>query len=138
MTEHSIDASKEQRIDKWLHFSCLFKTRSKATKACEERRVKVNGKTTKPSKVIRPGDELTIRYPNGKYVNYDVLDICHRNIPKSKARTLYNVQEPEVSEKAKELYKLFNKSIQTPKRKYKGRPTKRERRQMEKVKGKIG
>jgi ribosome-associated heat shock protein Hsp15 len=126
------DTDAEQRLDKWLHVSCLFKTRSQATKACEQRRIKVNGETAKPAKTIKPGDELTIRYPNGQYVNFDILGVAHKNLPKKLARDLYNMHTQELSDKDIELLQLLKQTSPT-RPKYKGRPTKKERRELNKV-----
>ena len=128
----------DQRVDRWLHHVCLFKTRSQAAKACEERRVKVNGDTIKPSKSIHTDDTVTIRYPNGRFVDYRVLALAPRNIPKKDAREHYEMQEREISEETRQLMQLFNSSVQVEKRKYKGRPTKKERRKMSRFKSTTG
>ncbi|MBN1542552.1 hypothetical protein JW992_10430 [candidate division KSB1 bacterium] len=119
-----------QRIDRWLHHVCLFKTRSQATKACEARQVKVNGETIKAAKNIRINDTVTIRYPNGRFIDYRVLGLAPKSIPKKTARELYDLCEREMSEETRELVKLFNASIKPIKRKFKGRPTKKERRRL--------
>lgn len=120
-----------QRIDRWLHHVCLFKTRTQAARACEERRVKVNGETIKAAKNIRPGDQVTIRYPNGRFVDYQILALAPKSMPKQQARECYDTQERQVSEEMRELLQLFNASYKPVKSKYKGRPTKRERRTMD-------
>ncbi|MBN1560304.1 hypothetical protein JW998_08640 [candidate division KSB1 bacterium] len=130
------DRFASQRIDKWLHISCLFKTRSKAARACEERRIKVNGVIARPATLVKGGDELTIRRANGQFVNMKILAISERNVSSKEAKCLYEVEALQLSEEAKELMELFSGSITYERPKYKGRPTKKERRKMEKFRSK--
>jgi len=123
-----------QRIDKWLNIACLFKTRSKAARACDDRRIKVNGLVAKPAVHVKSGDELTIKMPGGKFVNIKILAISFRNVSAKDAKHLYKVEELQLSEEAKELMELFPQTVTYHKPKYKGRPTKKERRKMEKHK----
>jgi ribosome-associated heat shock protein Hsp15 len=123
-----------QRVDKWLNIACLFKTRSKASKACEERRIKVNGVVAKPATNIKAGDELTVKTAGGKFVNLKILALSHRNVSAKDAKSLYEVEELDLSEEAKELMELFSQAVTYHKPKYKGRPTKKERRKLEKLK----
>ena len=128
------DTKGTQRIDKWLNYSCLFKTRSKATRACDERRIKINGAVAKPATLVQTGDELTIKTPGGKFVNMKILAVVHRNVSAKDARLLYEIEELELSDEAKELMELYSQTITYEKPKYKGRPTKKERRKMERFK----
>lgn len=128
------DIITTQRIDKWLNIACLFKTRSKAGKACEERRVKVNGAVAKPATLVKSGDEITLKTPGGQFVNLQVLAISHRNISAKDAKSLYKIKELELSDEAKELMEFFSQAVTYDKPKYKGRPTKKERRKLEKFK----
>lgn len=128
------DINGTQRIDKWLNYACLFKTRSKATKACEDRRIKINGDVAKPAHSVKAGDELTIKTPNGKFVKMQVLAVVYRNISSKDAKLLYKVEELQLSDEAKELIELFDQAVTYHKPKYKGRPTKKERRTLDKFK----
>ncbi|MBN2411895.1 RNA-binding S4 domain-containing protein [candidate division KSB1 bacterium] len=120
-----------QRLDKWLNISCLFKTRAQATKACDDRKIKVNGEVAKPAKMIKAGDVLTIKNKNGTFINYTVTGLAFKNVSAKDARTLYIKEEIKLSDEAKELMALHYKSIKKIKPKYKGRPTKKERRKMD-------
>lgn len=131
--EHSPEA-KTIRLDKWLKLSRLFKTRALATRACEEGRVKVNDERSKPARLIKIGDEITIK-AHSKYRTFDVVDIVYKSISNKDAKNLYNEHRTEVSEEAKDLYQLLQQWDVDGKRKYKGRPTKKERRDIDKLKG---
>ncbi len=128
------DTQASQRIDKWLNFACLFKTRSKATKACEDRRIKINDLVAKPAHPVKAGDRITVKTPGGKFVNMTVKAVVFKNIPAKDAKMLYEVEDLQLSEEAKELMELFSQAVTYHKPKYKGRPTKKERRQIDKFK----
>ena len=131
MSEQTSLQETQQRIDLWLHHVCLLKTRSQSTRACNERRIKVNGDTAKPSKMIAVGDTVTIRYPNGRFVDFKVLALALKNISRKQAREYYEIQELELSEETRDLMRIFNESFKKTRPKYKGRPTKKERRKLE-------
>lgn len=83
MTESAI------RIDLWLWYARLFKSRSLAAKAVKGSRFRINKRVvTKPSQTIRPGDVLT--FPKGDDVCIiEVVQIGARRGPPSEARGLY-------------------------------------------------
>jgi len=126
--------SKPIRLDKWLKISRLFKTRALATRACDDGKVKVNDQKSKPARMIKVGDKITIKRKS-KYRALDVLEIVHKSISNKDAKLLYHENIPEISEKSKELYELLQDWDKEGKRKYKGRPTKKERRNIEKLRG---
>ena len=123
-----------QRLDKWLNISCLFKTRAQATKACDDRKVKVNGDVAKPAKMIKAGDVLTIKNKNGTFINYTVTALAFKNVSAKEAKNLYTKEEIELTDEAREMMELHYKSLKKLKPKYKGRPTKKERRKMDNLK----
>jgi len=125
------DSHPTQRLDKWLKIARLFKTRALATEACEERRIKVNGHVAKPAKDIKPGDRLTIRMTGGHYLDLEVIQLCMRSISAALAKELYVVHEREMSQQERELLQLYAQAVKQAKPKYKGRPTKKERRRIE-------
>ncbi|WP_236566798.1 RNA-binding S4 domain-containing protein [Nocardia sp. CY41] len=60
--ESGIQSSATQaRVDSWTWAVRLFKTRSAAAEACRGGHVRVNGATAKPAQPVRPGDEVRIR-----------------------------------------------------------------------------
>lgn len=135
MPEPESGASKKKiRLDKWLKLSCLFKTRAAAAKACEAGKVKVNSARVKPAQMLCIGDRVTIKR-RSKYHNYEVLDIVYKNVSRKDARLLYKEETVDIPEESKELYELLQEWDRQGKRKYKGRPTKKERRDLDKLKG---
>lgn len=136
MTETNSNDDKSLRLDKWLKVSRLFKTRANAARACSDGGVKVNEQKAKASRLVKIGDEITIR-TRGKYRTYDVADIIEKNVSKADAKSLYDEHTPDIPDDAKELVEMLQKWDRKGKRKYKGRPTKKERRQLDKFKGGI-
>ena len=123
------------RLDRWLMAARFYKTRTQAAKACEGRKVKVNGISAKPHKFLHIADKLTIHH-HGRYRNIDVLALAQRGLPPVEARKLYHEEEKQViSEGEREMLTFIQKSIKKFQPKFKGRPTKKERRQIEKLKG---
>ena len=122
------------RLDRWLMAARFYKTRTRAASACEGRKVKVNGQTAKPHKFLHVGDELTVHH-RGRYRNVKILGLAQRGLPPKAARELYHEDIREPSEEEKELMTLFRQSEKKYKPKFKGRPTKKERRDLEKLKG---
>lgn len=128
------ETEKTIRLDKWLKISRIYKTRALAVRACEEGKVKVNNNKAKPARMIKIGDQITIRVRN-KYRSFDVVEIVYKSISNKDAKFLYVEHTPKLSEESKELYELLQEWDRAGKRKYKGRPTKKERRTLEKLRG---
>ncbi|MFQ5641863.1 MAG: RNA-binding S4 domain-containing protein [bacterium] len=126
--------SKKIRLDKWLKISRIYKTRAIAARACEDSKVKVNDQKAKPARVIQIGDRITIKV-RSKYRMFDVLDIVQKNVSNKDAKLLYHEYIPEIPEESKELYELLQEWDRDGKRKFKGRPTKKERRDLDKLRG---
>ena len=111
------------RLDKWLKFSRICKTRALALRACEAGKVKVNDVKAKPARMIQVGDQLTIKF-RSKYRKIDVLGIVQKNITNKDAKSLYYEHIPQFSEEEKELNELLQEWDKAAKRQGKGRPTK--------------
>lgn len=77
------------RIDKWLWFARFFKSRSAATDAVAGGRVHVGGERVKPSREIRPGDQLTITREELRF-EVIVAGIPSRRGPAAEAATHYS------------------------------------------------
>lgn len=120
------------RIDKWLWAARFFKTRSLAADAVEKGRVRIGGATVKPSKDVRVGDSVEIQIEQVLW-QLEVLGICDVRGPASVAQTLY----AETSEgREKRLAEQDRrKTYREPAASMHGRPTKRDRRVIDKLSG---
>ena len=129
--------TEKMRLDKWLKITRLFKTRSRAVEACNGRHVKVNGKTAKPSQMIKLSDTISIQHPN-RNRTFDVSGLAEKSVSAIVARELYVEHLPKIAEDSAEMMELFLKLDSKRRRelKGKGRPTKHDRRKLEKLKGK--
>lgn len=119
------------RVDKWLWAARFFKTRSQASEAVDGGHVEVNGERAKPAKQIRLGDELRIRIHQYTYV-VRVRGLIERRGPASVAQTMYE----ESADSRAERERLAEQRRLAPAPAYEegGRPTKRDRRDMSRVK----
>ncbi|MBN2102662.1 RNA-binding S4 domain-containing protein [bacterium] len=123
---------EETRLDRWLMAARFYKTRSQAADACNGRKVKVNGKTAKPHKIIRKGDEITIHH-HDRYRDIKVLELADRGLPPALAHELYHEEEKiRLTENDIEFIRKMQKLEHRNRLKYKGRPTKKRRRDMDK------
>ena len=118
------------RIDKWLWAARFFKTRSLAADAVECGKALVNGARVKPAKLLAAGDTLTLRLGPYQYV-IEVLALSDKRGPATEAQKLY--QETEESRLRREVLALELKAQPEPTA-HEGRPTKRDRREIEKFK----
>jgi ribosome-associated heat shock protein Hsp15 len=81
------------RLDLWLDVACLFKTRAEAQRACRGGKVEVNGRSTKPHRLLKIGDEIRItRGPRKQIVL--VQGLAERHLPRTEARALYEDRTP--------------------------------------------
>lgn len=114
------------RVDKWLWAARFFKSRSLAAAACDGGKVDVKRVSAKPAKLIRPGDTLRITLRDGKKI-IKVLALAERRGPALRAQLLYEDLTPPPPPEP----------VPTPPPVYRprgsGRPTKRERRLLERL-----
>src|ERR1044071_6351277 len=111
------------RIDLWLKYVCLVKHRGDATEICKGGHVKINGQRVKPAATVREGD--VIEMVLGERFRRVVVSLLpHAQAAKELARTMY-VDETPVQEKV-DVVTAISRDRGT------GRPTKKERREMEK------
>lgn len=116
------------RVDKWLWAARFFKTRSLASDAVSGGKVRINGATTKPARDIKVGDKLEIANSETRWV-VTVQALSDKRGPAPEARLLY--EETPESVAAREAERDARKFIQDPAADLHGRPTKRDRRQMD-------
>ena len=123
------DNVEKYRIDKWLFAARFFKTRSLAADAIERGRVTLNAHRVKPAKVVAVGDMLTIRIGNIQYV-IKVLALSNQRGSATQAQQLYS--ETDESREQREILATRLKAQPQPFF-TKGRPTKRDRREIERL-----
>jgi ribosome-associated heat shock protein Hsp15 len=117
------------RIDKWLWAARFYKTRSLASDAVDAGKALVNGQRAKPAKTLKPGDELQIRAHGVEYT-VKVLALSDRRGPAPQAALLY--EETAESKRKRQEAKLTRVPLE-PAAIIRGRPTKKARRQLQKL-----
>lgn len=123
--------SDSQRIDKWLYFTRFVKTRAAAQEMIAGGHVAVNDeKVLKASREIKAGDELNILRGSVRFF-VRVTGFAERRVGASVAQTLYEqMQEPEnLAPPPKKAFECRAAGS--------GRPTKRDRRAINRLKGKF-
>ncbi len=122
---------EEVRIDKWLWAVRIFKTRTIASDACKKGRVMIDRVAVKPSRNVRVGDVIDVRKPPVTF-SFKVLGLADKRMgAKLVTRFMENVTPPDQYEML-ELNKIsgfVNRQQGT------GRPTKKERRDLEQFTG---
>ena len=118
------------RIDKWLWASRFYKTRSSAQQAIEGGKVRLNGERTKPSKDVKAGDRLSISI--GAYDwHITILKVSSNRGSAPVARLLYEEDEQSRKQREDAIAKRRVTFEPAVARKGEGRPTKRDRRDLE-------
>ena len=131
--EMTPDQTPKVRLDKWLWAARFFKTRSLAATAIDTGKVEVNGERAKRAKQLQAGDSVSIRL--GPYTHQvDVLGLSEQRGPATQAATLY-AETPE-SIKARELLREQMKAAVPAFGYDSGKPTKKDRRALEKLRRK--
>ncbi len=115
------------RIDKYLWCTRYFKTRNLASGACRKGHVKVNGQAVKPSREVYPQDKIELRK---EQINYEirVLDLPSSRVG-AKLVNLY--REDNTPASAFEHNELLRQTKEYYRKKGSGRPTKKDRRDLE-------
>ena len=126
------DSVPRTRVDKWLWAARFFKHRSAATEAIDGGKVKLNGLATKPSREIKPGDRVDITIGEDTRTVM-VCAIADKRGTATVAHTLY--EETAESMEARERARELRKFAATPGADLHGRPTKRDRRRIDRFGG---
>ncbi|BFM23911.1 ribosome-associated heat shock protein Hsp15 [Microbacterium testaceum] len=121
------DAPTTARVDAWLWAVRVYKTRSAATTACRAGHVRVNGERAKAAQPIRPGDELRVRIQG-----FDRILVVKKTIAKRVgaalvAESVDDRTPPPPSKESMPFVPVRDRGA--------GRPTKRDRRDIEKLRG---
>lgn len=118
------------RVDKWLWAARFFKTRSLASDAVGGGKVRLNGAPTKPAREVKAGDRLEIHNSETRW-EVVVRALSEKRGPAPEARLLY--EETPASIAAREAEQQRRKVEHEPAAEIHGRPTKRDRRQMDRL-----
>ena len=120
------------RLDKWLWAARFFKTRGLASEAIAGGKVQVNGDRAKRARPLQVGDEIRVRL--GPYEHHVVVRaLSAQRGPASVAAELYEERPESVA--AREAMALQLKTLHAAFVPDKGRPTKRDRREIDRMRG---
>lgn len=117
----------EARLDKWLWAARIFKTRSIAADACKNGRVTIGGVKQKASKMIKEGDVIEVRKPPITY-SFKVLKAIQNRVG---AKLVPEVLENVTAKEQLELLEMNRISGFVGRARGTGRPTKKERRELD-------
>ena len=117
----------EARIDKWMWAVRIFKTRTIAAEACKKGRISINGALAKAARTVKRGDVIQVRKPPITY-SFKVLQAIEKRVgAKLVSEMMENVTTPDQYE----LLEMSHISGFIDRAKGAGRPTKKDRRNLE-------
>lgn len=114
---------ERHRVDSWLKYVCLIRQRSDAAEACRGGHVKINGQSAKPAANLKEGDVVELLIGN-HYRRVVVKGVPEAQVSRELARTMYADETPKLE---------LGPAIDVSRRRGSGRPTKKERREIEKL-----
>ena len=121
-------SSDSIRVDKWLWAARVFKTRSLASTACDGGKVDINAEAAKPARRVRAGDRIEVSLPRGRRRILKVVAIGDRRGSAEAARALFEDLTPPEPPRTRQAPPPFREPGA-------GRPTKRQRREIERLRG---
>ena len=120
---------KKVRIDKWLWSVRIFKSRSMATDACKSGKIHIEDTRIKPSYLVTVGEIVNVK-KNGFDLTYKVVDLIEKRVSAVLAEPCYeNLTPAEEMNKYKDWF--IGKAAPERRERGAGRPTKRERREID-------
>jgi len=119
----------ELRIDKYLWAVRIYKTRTIAAEACSKGQIIINGMTVKPSHHVVPEEVILVRKPP-IIRSYKVVKLLHNRLSAEKVKEYVIETTPEEEFRKLDLTRLQKNAIRD---KGTGRPTKKDRRQIERL-----
>ena len=117
----------EVRIDKWMWATRIFKTRTIAAEACKKGRIMIGGVTIKPSRMIKVGDVIQVRKPPITF-SFKVIGLIENRVG---AKLVPNYLENVTTPDQYEILEMNRISGFVNRAKGLGRPTKKDRRELE-------
>ncbi len=132
----SAQQPSRMRLDKWLWAARFFKTRQLASEAINGGKVHLNDQRTKPGKEVKPGDRLRIHKGSLEW-DVRVAGLNRQRRPATEAASLYTEDDASRLERQRrtELQRAVRAQTGPPTR---GRPSKRDRRNLDRFTGKTG
>ena len=121
------------RIDKWLWSVRIFKSRTIATDACKAGKVKINGEAVKPSHMLGEGEIVWVK-KEGFHFQYRAVQLIEKRVGAPIALACYEDITPEAEKKKYEDWFQNGTPVVEKREKGAGRPTKKERREMDEFK----
>jgi ribosome-associated heat shock protein Hsp15 len=121
--------SEGVRVDKWLHVARAFKTRSLATRACQLSRVRVNGVEVKPHRELKLGDRVEVEVTSDWTRVLVVRELAEKTLAKADVPRLFEDLSPPRPGPDPYLRALRRPPV--AREKGAGRPTKKERREID-------
>jgi len=117
------------RIDQWLHAVRIVKTRSSAAAACRGGHVRINGAVAKPSSLVKVGDHVEARVNQRERI-VDVTNLISKRVDATTAAGCFDDHSPPPPEREDTFHTPFAVRDRGA-----GRPTKRDRRRIDRVRG---
>ena len=118
------------RIDKWLWSVRIFKSRTLATDACKAGKVRIKGEQVKPSYLMVVGEEVTVK-KEGFNFEFKALQLIEKRVGAPIAQTCYTDITPAEEKSKYDAWFLNGMPANEKRERGTGRPTKRERRELD-------
>ncbi len=125
-----VEEEKTVRMDKWLWAARLFKTRALAVDAIKGGKVKINGQAIKPSREVKEGDVIQVQIEQLHKV-VQVMLVIHNRVPAKQLKEVYADLTPAEEYERIDFMRAYKAEYRD---RGAGRPTKKERRQIERLK----
>ncbi len=135
MNSKQMTTETRVRIDKWLWAARFYKTRALAVEALDGGKILVNGEKVKRARLVGPGDEVRVRMGPFEHI-VSVMAVSEKRGSAAIAATLFD-EMPE-SKKAREVMAAHVRAMNSGTGYETGRPSKKERREIEKFRRTVG
>lgn len=131
MSDNIQEQSRRVRLDKWLWAARFYKTRGLSADAIDAGKIEVNGDRAKRARLVQAGDKVRIRIGPYEHV-ITIKDVSERRGSAPIAQALY--EEDAESRKAREVMAAHVRAMNANTGYESGRPTKKDRREIERLK----
>ncbi len=129
------DPLMKLRVDIWLHRARLYKSRTQATEACKDGKIMIGETFADPHDTVAEGSILKIRM-KGLYRTFRILEAADINLSKKDAPRMYEeITDDATAEKFRQILEADKVWRESGKKEQSRRPTKKDRRDIEKLRG---